>query len=101
MIVTKLEAPVAVERADDFVRAFEGSTAVLPPPIVETFLVRPRNGDRWEIITVWRSADDLDAYRRSVDTPEGVLMFRAVDAEPDLTVFDVAAHAGASPASVR
>ncbi len=44
--------------------------------------------------TVWRSADDLDAYRMSVETPEGVRMFRAVDAEPALTVFDVAGHAG-------
>lgn len=101
MVVTMLEALVAAERTDDFVHEFERSTAALPPPIVETFLVRPRDGDRWGIITVWRSADDLDAYRRSVETPEGVRMFRTVDAEPELTVFDVAAHAGTSPDTAR
>lgn len=97
MVVTMLEALVAAERSDDFVREFERRTAALPPPIIATFLVRPRDGDRWGIITVWRSAEDLGTYRRSVDTPEGVQMFRAVDAEPELTVFDVAAHAGTSP----
>jgi heme-degrading monooxygenase HmoA len=44
------------------------------------------------VVTVWASQEALDAYRTSVETPEGVRMFRAAGAEPSLKVFDVEAR---------
>lgn len=94
MVVTMLEARVDPERGRDLQQAFTGGTGDLPPPIVETFLLHAVDGDVWRVVTVWRSSQDLDAYRASVDTPEGVRMFSAAGAEPALTVFDVVSRAG-------
>ncbi len=43
-------------------------------------------------MTVWQSRQALDEMRQSNETPRGVLIFRAVQAEPVLSVFDVAAQ---------
>jgi len=96
MVVTMLEARVAEERAAGLIEAFGGTGAALPSFIVESFLVQAAGSDLWRIVTVWASQDDLDAYQASVETPEGVRMFRSAGAEPTLTVFDVAAHAAHS-----
>lgn len=60
----------------------------------ETFLLHATDGDVWRVVTVWRTSEDLDGYRASVETPEGVRMFRAAGAEPTLTIFEVASRAG-------
>ena len=96
MVVTVLEARVSEEHAAGLVDAFDVAGDALPPFIVESFLVRAAESDLWKIVTVWASQDDLDEYRASVETPEGVRMFRSAGAEPTLTVFDVAAHAAHS-----
>jgi hypothetical protein len=93
MVVTMLEARVPEEHVSGLVDAFNATSDALPPFIVESFLVHASNSDLWRIVTVWASQDDLDKYRASVETPEGVRMFRSAGAEPTLTVFDVAAHA--------
>ena len=92
MVVTMLEARVSEERVAGLVDAFGGAGDALPPFIVESFLVHASGSDLWRIVTVWASQDDLDEYRASVETPEGVRMFRSAGAEPTLMVFDVAAH---------
>jgi hypothetical protein len=62
--------------------------------IIQTFLVRrTKDSSAWPIITVWESRDALEQVRRSGETLRGVVMFRAADAEPVLSVFDVVAHA--------
>ena len=93
MIVTMLEAQVANENADELVSAFRAASGPLPDQIVESFLLRESATDSWRLVTVWESREALDGYRTSVETPGGVLMFRAVGAEPVLTVFDAEAHA--------
>lgn len=94
MVVTMLEAAVDPERAQDLQRAFGDAAGALPRAIVETFLLHAVDSDVWRIVTVWRSGEELDAYRASVDTPEGVRMFRAAGAQPTLTIFEVASRAG-------
>jgi len=95
MIVTMLEARVASDREADLEAAYGTKlTDELPPMILGTFLLHESGGDLWRIVTVWRSREELDAYRASVETPAGVLDFRAAGAEPSLTVFDVATHIG-------
>jgi hypothetical protein len=50
---------------------------------VESFFVHSTEDPTlWRVISVWRSREALDEYRRSVETPGGVLMFRAAGAEP-------------------
>jgi quinol monooxygenase YgiN len=74
MVMTVLEGRVSPDRADELRRAYrEMGAGQLPPQISETFLVRStEDSDLWRILTVWRSAEDLDAYRKSVTTPTGV-----------------------------
>ena len=91
-----LEAWVPEENAAGLIDRFGGVGDALPPFIVETFLIHAAGSDLWKILTVWESQDDFDEYRASVETPEGVRMFRSAGAEPTLTIFDVAAHASHS-----
>jgi hypothetical protein len=92
MVVTMLEARVDEEMISGLVDSFNASGDSLPSPIVESFLIRERNSDIWRIVTVWESQEALDGYRTSVDTPEGVLMFRAAGTEPSLSISEVSAH---------
>jgi heme-degrading monooxygenase HmoA len=96
MVVTMLAARVSKDQVAGLIDDFGGAGDALPPFIVESFLVHDAEGDMWKIVTVWASQDDLDEYRASVETPEGVRMFRSAGAEPTLTIFDVAAHAAHS-----
>jgi hypothetical protein len=90
MVVTMVEARVPVEREGDLIEAYGGGTeGELPPSIVETFLLHAVEGDVWRIATMWRSREELDAYRASVETPAAIEMFRAAGVEPAVTVFDV------------
>ena len=100
MVMTVLEAHVAAEKWAVLAASYKEGTAHLPPQMVETFLVQSTaDPTLWRGISLWRSREALDEYRKSVQTAGGVLIFRAAGAEPTLTVFDVAAR-GVSPAVV-
>lgn len=92
MVMTMVAAHVAEERGSELRHSFAGATTDLPPGILQTFLVRVPEGHEWRIITVWRSRDELEAYRASVDTPEAIRMFVSVGAEPMFGEFDVMEH---------
>ncbi len=93
MVITILEAQVAPEKAALLEGAFKQGIENLDAGIAQTFLLRSsKDGSQWRIVTVWQSREALDAMRRSGETPRGVLMFRAAEAEPTLTVFEVMAH---------
>lgn len=65
----------------------------LPAQMVQIFLVQDTaDPTLWRGISVWRSRAALDEYRRSVDTPGGVLLFRMAGAEPTLSIFAVVDH---------
>jgi hypothetical protein len=93
MVMTILQAQVALERTGDLERAYKEGTRELPPDIVETFLVRDAD-DRsvYRVMTVWVSREALDAMRASVDKPKGVQMFEAAGASPQLTILEVVAR---------
>lgn len=95
MIMTILEAHVASEKWAALEQAYEAGTERIPPQIMQTFLVQgSADPTLWRIISVWRSREALEEYQRSAETPGGVLIFRAANAEPTLSVFDVIVHAG-------
>jgi quinol monooxygenase YgiN len=97
MVITILEAHVAPDKAAMLEAAYKQGIERLDAGIMQTFLLRDsKDSSVWRIITVWESRNALEEMRRSGETPRGVLMFRAADAEPMLSVFDVVAHAVAS-----
>ena len=95
MVMTILEAHVAPENWAALEQAYQQGSGRRPEQMVQSFLVRSAEDPMlWRGISVWRSREALDEYRRSVETPGGVLMFRAAGAEPRLSSFDVAVHYG-------
>ena len=97
MVITILEAQVAPDKAARLEEAYKQGIENLDAGITQTFLLRSsKDANAWRIVTIWQSREALDAMRSSGETPRGVLMFRAADAEPALSVFEVVAHAAAS-----
>ena len=90
LVVTILEAEVDPDRSGTLIDRFCGERNSLPSELVESSLVE--SSGRWRIITTWRDAAALEAYRSRVGTPEGVLMFRDAGAEPSLTQWTERAH---------
>ena len=100
MVMTILEAHVPPEKWASLEQAYKAGADPLPPPIRQTFLVQiSADPTVWRIITLWRSPEALEEYRLSVETPAGVLMFRAVDAEPTLSIFDIRIQVPGVPAT--
>jgi quinol monooxygenase YgiN len=97
MVITILEAHVAPDKAALLEVAYKQGIEQLDAGITQTFLLRDsKDPSLWRIITVWENREALETMRRSGETPRGVVMFRAADVEPRLSVFDVVAHAVAS-----
>ena len=94
--MTILEARVTSDKWAALEQAFRAGTEQMPPQLLQTFLIHSAaDSTLWRIVSVWRSREALEEMRRSTETPDGVLMFRAAGAEPALPVFDVVTrHAG-------
>ena len=94
MVMTILEAHVAAENWGAFQTDYNNRITKLPPQMVQTFLLQGTSDQTlWQIISVWKSREALEEMRNSGETPEGVVMFRAVGAEPKLSIFNVPASA--------
>ena len=96
MVMTVLEAHVTEDQWLNLAETYRQGNAHMPPQMLQTFLAQSSaDPTLWRGISIWRSREALSEYRRSVETPEGVLMFRAAGAEPTLSIFDVAIAGGA------
>lgn len=94
MVMTVLEASVDRQNWQSLESVFASEVKTLDPGIVQTFLVQSKSDPmHWRIMTVWESQEALNAMRQSGETPRGVVMFRAANAEPKLSVFDIVAQA--------
>jgi heme-degrading monooxygenase HmoA len=91
MVITVLEGRVPPKNVNVLREAYRTmGINKLPPAIEETFLAQDTSEtDVWRIMTVWRSREELEAYRKSVETPGGVLIFRQAGVEPTLRVYEV------------
>ncbi len=89
-VLSVTSATVPPESEAAVIDAYRVATSTLPHMVLRTFLVKGDAGD-WQIITLWRSREQLEEYRRSVDTPAGIKIFRDAGAEPTVRVFEVAA----------
>jgi quinol monooxygenase YgiN len=94
MVITVLEAQVAPEKASLLEATYKEAIEHLDAGIVQTCLIQnSKDTAIWQIVTYWENSEALDAMRQTGGTPRGVLIFRTADAEPQLTVFKVAAYA--------
>jgi heme-degrading monooxygenase HmoA len=90
MIMTVLEAHLPAGQAETLQHMFEEEVRHLPRQMVQNYLTRSTaDTSLWQIVAIWRSRAALDEYRSSVEVPGGVRMFRAVGAEPTLTIFEL------------
>jgi quinol monooxygenase YgiN len=97
MVITILEAHVTPDNVAALEAAYSQGIEQLDAGITETFLVRAsKDTHLWRIITVWESRTALEAMRQSGQTPRGVVMFHAAQAEPELSIFEVVAQGIAS-----
>ena len=89
-VMTVLEGRVAPDRAAELRRVYD-SAGPLPSQMLQTVLAQSTaDPDIWRVISLWRSREALEEYRRSISTPTGIMMFRSVGAEPAISVWDVA-----------
>jgi heme-degrading monooxygenase HmoA len=90
MVITILEAHVAEQNWSALKNDFRSRTAELPPQMIRTYLLQDTADQTlWRIVSVWKSREALNEMRNSGETPTGVLMFRNVGAEPQLSIFNV------------
>lgn len=93
MIITVLEAHVAKEKCAQLTKIFSDLGEHLPSQIVHSWLLQSESDPTiWRAMSLWKSRAALQEYRRSVETPGGVLIFRSVGAEPSLSIFEIAAE---------
>jgi heme-degrading monooxygenase HmoA len=98
MVMTVFEARVSEEQRGALEQRYRTRVGPehLPPQLIRTYLVQSTSDpEAWQLITTWRSREDLQEYRRSVEAPEGVLLFRSVGAEPMLVIYNVVQETGA------
>lgn len=90
MVMTVLEGHVEPDKWANLQEAFTAGASHLPPQMVQTMLVQStKDSTLWQGISIWRSREALGEYRKSVETPEGILLFRSVGAEPQLTIYEI------------
>lgn len=96
-VMTVLEATVPPEQWRALEQAYQASLSRLPAQMVRTVLVQGLD-DRtcWRAISIWHSRAALSEYRQSVELPGFVVMFRAVGAEPALTIYEIAVESAIS-----
>lgn len=94
MFITQLEGKVSPDQWDNLKQAFHDAGKQLPSAIDRSYLIQDESEHEiWRILTVWHSREALKDYRATVDTPGGILIFRAAGTDPRLSMYDVAVHA--------
>ena len=103
-VITIVSATVRPEREQQLIAAYRSVTSVLPSELRQSFLVRRdspggsggsgRDAHEWRIVSVWRSREQLDQYRRSVGTQPAIEMLRAAGGDPTMSTFSVIHQVG-------
>ena len=90
MTITMLEARVEKANWPALKQAYRIRAERSEAGLVQSFLIQDVKAvDEWRIITIWSSEEALKEMRRTVETPQGVLIFREAGAEPTLSIFNV------------
>lgn len=88
-VVTMVEGTVEPARVPDLIEAFPATSAEdLPSGILGTMLLHETESDLWRIVTLWRSMNDLEEYRRAVEIPAAKQAFMMAGAEPAVSLWE-------------
>ncbi len=92
-VMTTLEAHVTPENWTILEQAYRDAIERgRPAQMLQSYLIQHVSDPTlWNIVALWSSREALDAYRRSVEIPEGLEVFRAAGVEPTLSIFSVVA----------
>lgn len=87
-IFTIVEALVEENKWDLLAEKYAAvDKTTLPSSLLSSHLVQDNNDKKvWRIITIWENLEAISAYRQSVETPEWILIFQAVNATPKLVI---------------
>lgn len=91
MMMTIVEAKVKEENWAKLKEVYKKATDNLPTGLIKTFLIQNVNEKLiWRIVSVWQNREALEKMRNSGETPGAILVFRAAEAEPEVSIFEVA-----------
>ena len=90
-IYTSLDAKVEASQWDLLKQKYaEVKQDSFPSGLLSSHLVQDTaEPKQWRIVTIWNSRAELDVYRKSVETPAWILVFRAVQTEPRLFIGEI------------
>jgi len=90
MIMTSVEAHVALERHEELIRAFKEQTLNPPPQLKQVLLVQSSSDPTlWRTVGFWPNRVVFEGYRNSGEVSAAFKVFRAAGAEPTVQVFEV------------
>ncbi|HEY3262569.1 MAG TPA: antibiotic biosynthesis monooxygenase [Pseudonocardiaceae bacterium] len=88
-VFSMVSARIPPERTPELIARFGAAVRAGMPERRQTTLLRG-DGERWSIITFWRSRQDFDNYLASVDEPFATRLFHdAGGGTPEVNVFEV------------
>lgn len=89
--MTIVEGKVKEENWLKLKEAYKKATDNLPIGLIKTFLIQNvKEMAIWRIISIWESRESLEKMRSSGETPGAILIFRAANSEPEVSIFEVA-----------
>lgn len=91
LFLTLLEARIPAERWYELQENYlKLRNKGLPAQMVEVELTQSDDDpEEWKLSSLWHSRDALLEFRATVQTPEGLLLFRSVGVEPTVRMFEV------------
>jgi hypothetical protein len=87
MAAAIFEAVLTAEQARDLARLMEEGRPTRPVGVITVALLY--DGDRGQLIAIWKSRDALEQYVSETEVPRGRELMRKVGVEPTMTIVDV------------
>ena len=89
-IMTVVEGSVPEERWQDLQEAFKGILQSPPEGILQSFITQEKSEPTlWRLMTLWENMEVLKEMQQSHSVPAGIKIFRDIDVEPAVRIFEV------------
>jgi len=87
MAAAIFEAALSSDQAAELARLMEEGRPTRPAGVLTVALLY--DGDRGQLVAIWKSRDALEQYVAETEVPRGRELMRKVGVEPTMTVVDV------------